>query len=109
MGKHVSESIKKLICKEYLSSGSTQKDFCVSKQITLSSLQRWLSNYGDKSPEAKSPPLQQLKIKANTNVNSKVLNPIQVVLTSGIKINLPPNYCNHSLKSIISILGGANA
>ena len=102
MNNRFSRKDKQLICEEFSTSRQTMQDYCKKKQIGLSTLNRWMRELGYKRNKNKKSSLARVKIDTPTNL---ALNPIQMILSNGIKINLPPNFCKDSLKIILTSAG----
>lgn len=108
MGKKFTNEQKISICKEFTESNSSQREFVKIKNISMSSLNRWLSKFRDKKISNHADKAQKFtSISVENNITK--LEPIQIVLNSGIKLNLPPNFCNKSLELILCLLGIKNA
>ena len=104
MPQYFSIEEKQALCQEFLKSGLSQVKFTASKGLGNSTLTRWLNDLGykiRKKQVAETSKLQQIKVS-----KPQPITPIQIILNNGTKINLPPNFCTDSLKSIITICEG---
>ena len=106
MGKLFSPAQAKAIYKEFLNSGKTKTDFCKEKKIGKSTLYKWQQQLGE-SVSAKTALLKEILITKPSKIAEPLgnLEPIQIILVNGTKINVPPNFCNPSLKLILQNLG----
>ncbi len=106
MAKQYSKQQRERLCDEFMQSGETREQFTKSKNIGLSTLWRWLSERKETRDSGKqrlSGPIQLVKVSSSRQ------EPIQIVLVSGIKINVPTHFCKESLAHVFSLLGEDNA
>ena len=111
MRKSFSQVQAKAIYKEFLNSGQTKVDFCKDRKISESTLYKWQRQL-DSANSSNTTPLKEIFI---TPPDSKIakprkkLEPMQMVLVNGVKINIPPNFCISSLKLILQTLEQSHA
>ena len=94
MGKHFSQEQIKEIYKEFLNSGKTKAGFCKERQISESTLYKWqrLLEYPNSSNTAALKEISITHPSGKITKPRKKLEPMQMVLVSGVKINIPPNF-----------------
>lgn len=80
MSKHYyPEAEREALCKEYLASKQTRKEFCAAHDISTKSLSRWLSNVS-KAQEPRFVPIGELTAVTDVATEIRLPNGIDIKL-----------------------------
>jgi hypothetical protein len=100
-----SEEIKRLVL-EFEASGLRQNEFCRNHGLALSSLQRQLKRRRlDKAEAKKCSRLIAVELaKKDRDGNSQPICALEVVLSSGCRIEVRPDFDSDTLERLLSVL-----
>ena len=89
-------------------SGLTQKRFCDDHKLAIATFQFWrrrLTKQGGGAPPPQDPPAESgfvaVEVTAHGRHDEDASHPIEILLPSGVRLQVPPHCSGHSLAEVL--------